>query len=308
MPELPEVETVRRDLARVLQGRRVTGFLVRKPNLLKSPRALFGRKFVGATIVKVGRRAKLLYLELSSGYTLLLHLKMTGQLVWARKARFTRHEINADARRRGLPRGERGGLYVVGGHPISGVLGVPNRFTYITVRLSDGAKLYFNDVRQFGYWRLVRSLALPEALAHFGPEPLSREFTLDLFRAQLARRRRTSIKAALLDQTVVAGIGNIYADESLFVAKLKPSRRVTKLTRAETQQLYHAIRRVLSTAVKARGTSFNSYVDGLGRSGTYWERRLVYGRKGEPCPRCKRPIQKTVVAGRGTHFCSRCQL
>lgn len=285
MPELPEVETVRRDLGRVLTGRRVAGFLVRKANLLKSPRQLFRRKFVGATIIRIGRRAKLLYLNLSSGYTLLLHLKMTGQLVWQ------------------SPKG----ALKVGGHPISGVLGVPNRFTYITVTLSDKAKLYFNDVRQFGYWKLVPTLELPRALAHFGPEPLSAGFTLEQFRAALVRRERTSIKAALLNQTVVAGIGNIYADESLFVARLKPSRKVIKLTSAEVKGLYQAIRRVLTIAVKARGTSFNSYVDGLGRSGTYWERRLVYGRKGEPCPRCKRPIQKTVVAGRGTHYCPHCQ-
>ena len=285
MPELPEVETIRHDLARVLVGRRVTSLLVRKANLLESPRQLFRRKLVGARVTAVGRRAKLLYLKLSSGYTLLLHLKMTGQLVWQSPE----------------------GALKVGGHPISGVLGVPNRFTYITVKLSDKATLYFNDVRQFGYWKLVPTPELLSALKHFGPEPLSSTFTLEQFKTSLARRTRTSIKAALLDQTVVAGIGNIYADESLFTAKLKPSRKVVALRATEVKKLYHAIRKVLQTAVKARGTSFNSYVDGLGRSGTYWERRLVYGRKGEPCPRCKRPIQKTVVAGRGTHYCSYCQ-
>ena len=285
MPELPEVETIRRDLSRVLVGRRVKGLLVRKVNLLKNPRALFAKQLVGATVTQVGRRAKVLCLTLSSGYVLLMHLKMTGQLVWQ-----SPH-----------------GALKVGGHPIGGVNGVPNKFTYITLELSDRAKLYFNDVRQFGYWRLVPLVDLPQVLGHLGPEPLSPAFTIAALRGSLARRKRTSIKAALLDQTVVAGIGNIYADESLYTAKLKPSRRVGTLTKAELAKLYQAIRHVLTAAVRARGTSFNSYVDGLGRSGTYWEKRLVYGRTGQPCPRCQRPIKKTVVAGRGTHYCSFCQ-
>lgn len=285
MPELPEVETIRGDLHHLLRGKRVANFVVKKKNLLKSPRTLFRTKFVGATIQRVTRRAKMLCLELSSGYVAVLHLKMTGQLVYQ----------------------NRQGRLVVGGHPIGGVAGVPNRYTYITVRLTDKSKLFFNDVRQFGYWRLVPRQDLPAVFAHLGPEPLSADFTVQNFQAHLSRRNRTSVKAAILDQSVVAGIGNIYADESLFVAKIRPGRRVKSLSRVEVQRLHRAIRYVLQKAVKARGTSFNSYVDGLGRSGTYWDKRLVYGRKGEPCPRCRRPILKTVVVGRGTHYCGYCQ-
>lgn len=286
MPELPEVETIRRDLARALTGRTIRGLTVRKVKLLRGASARqFHQRVVSARILDVSRRAKQLVLALSSGYTLLVHLKMTGQLVLAAP----------------------GANLKVGGHPIAGVRGVPNKYTYITLTLSGGRQLYFNDVRQFGYWRLVPTSGLPQVLAKLGPEPLAKEFTLARFRASLARRGRTSIKAALLDQSVVAGIGNIYADESLFVARLRPSRRVKSLHAAELAGLWRAVRAVLRRAVAARGTSFNSYVDGLGRAGTYWDKRLVYGRAGEPCPRCRRPIVRTVVAGRGTHTCPHCQ-
>lgn len=285
MPELPEVETIRGDLSRWLCSKRVIGLAVVKPRLLKNPLALFRHQLVGATIVKVTRRAKMLCMELSSGHTLVLHLKMTGQLVYKSRA----------------------GRLTVGGHPIAGVTGVPNRYTYVTLKFNDGSRLFFNDVRQFGYWKLIPSHSLEAVFKHLGPEPLSADFTPVVFQHALRRKQRTTIKAALLDQSVIAGIGNIYADESLFMARLRPSRRVRSLSRREVAKLYQAIRQVLQRAVRARGTSFNSYVDGLGRAGTYWDKRLVYGRKGEPCPRCKRPIVKTVVAGRGTHYCKHCQ-
>lgn len=285
MPELPEVETIRRDLDAALKGQRVIRFSVRRPKLLKSPRSAFARYLVGARVTKVSRRAKQLVLELSSGYVLLIHLKMTGQLVW---------------------RSPQGKLRV-GGHPIAGVSGVPNRFTYITLSFKGGGALYFNDVRQFGYFKLVPQRELQQTFAKLGPEPLQREFTLEVFAATLKRRKRTSIKAALLDQSVVAGIGNIYADESLFMSKLKPSRKVAALRKAEVAKLHQSIRYVLTRAVKARGTSFNSYVDGLGRAGTYWAKRLVYGRAGLPCKSCGVLLKKTVVAGRGTTWCASCQ-
>lgn len=285
MPELPEVETIRRDLSRVLIGRRVTQFSVTRPKLLKSPRREFRRFLVGATITKVARRAKQLVFRLSSGYSLLIHLKMTGQLVWC----------------------SRQGALRVGGHPIAGVTGVPNRYTYILLALSDGAHLYFNDVRQFGYWRLVATPELSYEFRTLGPEPFSKGFTAARFQVELARRARTSIKAALLDQSVVAGIGNIYADESLFVARLRPTRRVGSLRGTEVAALWRAVRAVLRRAVAARGTSFSSYRDGLGRQGTYWNMRQAYGRAGEPCLRCHRPLTRTVVAGRGTTYCAKCQ-
>lgn len=293
MPELPEVETIRHDLNPLLKNKRVTGLRVKKTRLLKNARSLFSKHLVGATIIKVERRAKILLLQLSSGYTLVIHLKMTGQLVYV---------LPEKIRAAGKP-----GKIYAGGHPIGNVNGVPNKFTYIILKLSDGSNLYFNDVRMFGYWRLIKQSELEAALGHLGPEPLLKNFTLEVFEKNLKRRQKTIIKAALLDQTVVAGIGNIYADESLFAAGISPSRRVSTLTTAERKELHKSIKKVLVAAVAARGTSFNSYIDGLGRSGTYWDKRLVYGRKGEPCPRCRKILDKIIVAGRGTTYCRYCQ-
>ncbi len=285
MPELPEVETIKNDLVPVLTRKRIVAWQVVKPRLVRGKRKDFDRYLVGATIKSVNRRAKLLCLELSSGYTLLIHLKMTGQLVWRSKI----------------------GKLVVGGHPIAGVAGVPNKHTYITLKISDGAHLYFNDVRQFGYWQLVSTEQLSAHFKNIGVEPLSRLFTVDYLRSQLKRRRRATIKAVVLNQSAIAGIGNIYADESLFIARILPSRRAGDVKLVEIKSLHQAIKNILTKSIRARGTSFNSFVDGLGRTGTYWDKRLVYGRKGEPCPKCGLLIQKTVVAGRGTHFCARCQ-
>lgn len=285
MPELPEVETIRRDLQAVLKGRRVVSLRVTRPKLLRNPRPVFTKVMVGSTISKVERRAKQLVLHLSSGFVLLIHLKMTGQLVWQAKA----------------------GKMLVGGHPVSGVTGVPNRYTYITLAFDNGSHLYFNDVRQFGYWRLVPISKLADVFSPLGPEPLAREFTRESLKAALARRSRTSIKAALLDQRVVAGIGNIYADESLFLARVSPAKRVGDLSARQVTDIWTSIRAVLKKAVAARGTSFSTYRDGLGRSGTYWDKRLVYGRAGEPCVRCGSLLRRSVVAGRGTVSCRHCQ-
>ncbi len=285
MPELPEVETIRRDLARVLRGQRVVSFAVKRPKLLRNPRRAFSRYLVGSTITNVERRGKQLIFKLNSGYSLLIHLKMTGQLVW----KSSRGKISA------------------GGHPIAGVAQVPNRYTYIVISLGDKSNLYFNDVRQFGYFHLVPTNELAQVFRKLSPEPLSRSFTFSWLDMAFKRRGRTTVKAAILDQGIAAGIGNIYADESLFVARIKPSRRVSSLSEKERQALWRAIRGVLRRAVQARGTSFNSYRDGLGRQGTYWARRLAYGRAGQACVRCRHVLQRSRVAGRGTTHCDICQ-
>ncbi len=285
MPELPEVETIRRDLSGRLKGKRIAKLEVRRPKLLKSPRPLFEREAVGARIKSLKRRAKVLAIELSTGHTILIHLKMTGQLVYCSAS----------------------GRLNTGGHPIAGVSSVPNKYTYVTFRFSDGSALYFNDVRMFGYVRLLPTKDLSQAFSHIGPEPLSLSFTPAVLAARLSRRPRTSIKAALLDQSVVAGIGNIYADESLFAGRIKPQRRAASLTGPDIIRLHSSIRRVLYLAVRSRGTSMNSYVDGLGRQGSYWNRRKAYGRAGEKCRRCGTIMRRAVVAQRGTTYCPECQ-
>ncbi len=285
MPELPEVETIVRDLRPVLVGKKIVTFKVTKRRLLKNPLSQFKKFMVGAAILSVERRAKLVLINLSSGYTLLIHLKMTGQLVWQGSS----------------------GKMRIGGHPIAGVAAAPNRYTYITLSLAGGGKLYFNDVRTFGYWQLIKSELLAKYHLKLGPEPLTKNFTAAVLHQRLQNHPRASIKAALLNQAVLVGLGNIYVDESLFAAGLKPSRQAGRLKPNELVKLWLAIKQVLNQAVRARGTSFSNYRDGFGRRGTYWEKRLVYGRRGEPCPRCARPISKIVVAGRGTHYCANCQ-
>lgn len=284
MPELPEVETIRRDLASVLKGQRISDLIVKQSTLLHNPLALFRRYLVGAKILSVKRRAKLLLFELSSGYWLVVHLKMTGQLVWRPKR----------------------GRWRVGGHPIGGVSEVPNKYTYITLKTPHGS-LYFNDVRKFGYWQLIPKSNLSHYLQAYGPEPLSVKFKWRNLAERLLSHKRLTIKAALLNQTVVAGLGNIYTDESLFVARLNPKRLVASLKPVELKRLCRAIVMVLKKALSARGTSFNTYVDSLGQRGHYWQQRFVYGRRGELCRRCQRPIKKMILAGRGTHYCAFCQ-
>ncbi len=285
MPELPEVETIKRDLSEHLINKKIIDFVCTQKSLLRSPLTLFKRVLVGATVKLVNRRAKLLYFELSGSYYLLIHLKMTGQLVYSTSR----------------------GKLEVGGHPIDNIKDIPNRFTYITLVFKDGGKLFFNDVRKFGYFQMASKNELLKILSKYGPEPLSNNFNLNIFKQNLKRRARTTIKAALLDQSIVAGLGNIYVDESLFVSAVRPNRRTNSLSNIEKIKLYKAIKLVLNKAVKRRGTSFNSYRDGLGRKGTYWEARLVYGRNGEKCLKCDTVIKKMVVAGRGTHYCPKCQ-
>jgi formamidopyrimidine-DNA glycosylase len=285
MPELPEVETIKNDLNKLARGQLILRLEVRKPKLLKPSTKAVRWAIVGKVIKQIERRGKLLIFYLNGEHLLLMHLKMTGQIVWQ------------------PPRGR----FLTGGHPIVGVSSVPNRFTHLTIYFKSGARLYFNDVRQFGYWQVIAKKELPKIYSKFGPEPFSLEFTRESFWQSLKKRGRTTIKAVLLDQKVVAGIGNIYADESLFLARVRPSKRVSTLSKNNAGDIYKAIKVILARAIKARGTSFNSYVDGQGRKGTYWEKRLVYGRRGEKCKRCRNIILKTLVAGRGTHYCARCQ-
>ncbi len=286
MPELPEVETIRHDLSRFLLQQKISQLKVSYRNLLKPNYQTVRHALLNRYFTKVSRRGKLLILSLSSGKFLLIHLKMTGQLVW--------QPVH--------------GKLLAGGHPIKEATRVPNRFTHITLVFKNGARLYFNDVRRFGYWRVVDKLVLDDILAYFGPEPLSVNFNPVYFRTKLQRKKRSQIKNILLDQQVVAGIGNIYADESLWQAKIKPIRRGGGLSDLKIKQLYRAIRLIIKKAVEARGTSFSNYVDGGGREGTYWEKRKIYRREGLACYRCGTMIKKVKVNGRGTHYCPQCQV
>lgn len=288
MPELPEVETVRRGLARLIVGRQVAGVDAVNPGSFRGdPSALVGRAFIGAR-----RRAKLLLLDLDGEQSLAVHLKMTGQLVW-------RPCDDADS----TPDGQGWG----GGHPSDSLIGqLPDRSTRVVLDLDDGSHLFFNDQRKFGWmWLMPR----PEADAlttGYGPEPMDAD-AWPLFSKRVRRHQRAPIKAALLDQQVVAGIGNIYADEALWAARVHPSTQVQMLSDKALRRILTAAADVMELSIDLGGSTARNYVDAEGRRGAYLDFAQVFRREGQPCHRCGTTIVKTRVAGRGTHLCPHCQ-
>jgi formamidopyrimidine-DNA glycosylase len=287
MPELPEVETVRLGLSQFLPGKQVAGVTFDWPKGFPNADSDVQQFLVDAKVTQVRRRAKVLLIDLSTDYTLVIHLKMTGQLVY-----------HGDHERFGA------------GHPSESLVGeLPDRSTRVTLHFTDGSKLFFNDQRKFGWMRLMPTVEV-EHLDFFmkvGPEPLSDDFTAEDFVQRLLRRKNSGIKAVLLDQTIVAGVGNIYADESLWGAKIHPETRVTDVPEAKLKTLYQALRDVLQLSIEKGGSTDRNYVNAEGKRGSYLTFANVFRREGKPCPRCGTPIIKTRVAGRGTHLCPKCQ-
>jgi formamidopyrimidine-DNA glycosylase len=287
MPELPEVETIRAGLARLLPGKAVKDVWYDWDKSFPNAPADVARFLVGSEIEKVRRRAKVLIIELSSGWALIIHLKMTGQLVF-------------------IGRGQRFGA----GHPGKELVGeLPAKSTRVVLDFKDGSKLFFNDQRKFGWMRLMPTLEIPEIdfFKKVGPEPLDDDFTVDKFIERLMRRQNSNIKSVLLDQTVVAGIGNIYADESLWSAKIHPATIVKDIPKPGLVLLYNAVRDVLNLSIQKGGSTDKNYVDAEGKKGSYLSFANVFRKEGQPCPRCGTPIEKIRVAGRGTHICPRDQ-
>ncbi len=271
MPELPEVETVVRDLRPRLVGRRVTDARAGKLALRKPWRPAWGKALVGRQVEAVTRRGKWIVVALEGGPYLVVHLGMTGQFTVAAA---------------GEPR---------------------QNHTHLVFGLDDGAELRFRDIRRFGSATLYPGRAELDAsftAAGLGPEP----FDLDraYWRQRLAETSRC-LKAVLLDQRVVAGVGNIYADESLFRARLHPGRPARGLDAAAADRLRRSIADVLAHAIEHRGSTIRDYVGGSGLRGGYQDELRVYGHTGDPCPRCRSPIARTRLAGRSTHYCPRCQ-
>lgn len=290
MPELPEVETVRIGLGRLLPGRVVKAVDFDWPKGFPNTQGDVNNFLLGAEVVEVNRRAKVLLIELSSKYSLVIHLKMTGQLVF-----------------RNAYSGERFGA----GHPNASLVGVlPDKSTRVTLTFADDSQLFFNDQRKFGWIRLLPTVEVPQIdfFQKVGPEPLSEEFTWEVLRDRLQRRKNTNIKAALLDQTVVAGIGNIYADESLWGAKVHPTMLVKLLNDDDFRNIYRALVDVLRLSIEKGGSTDRNYVDAEGKRGSYLTFANVFRREGQNCPRCGSVIEKTRVAGRGTHTCPVCQI
>jgi len=287
MPELPEVETVRLGLVRLLPGRRITDVDFDWSKSFPNADADVRQFIISATVTAVKRRAKVLMIELSTSYSLVIHLKMTGQLVF----RSSSEGFGA-------------------GHPNHSLVGhLPDKSTRVTLTFSDGSQLFFNDQRKFGWMRLIPT---PEVMnldffQKVGPEPLSADFTWQVMRTRLVKRQNTSIKAALLDQAVLAGIGNIYADESLWGAKIHPTTLVKQLSPSQFHKLYDELVFVLRLAIEKGGSTDKNYVNAEGKSGSYLSFARVFRREGQTCLRCGTIIEKTRVAGRGTHTCPNCQ-
>jgi formamidopyrimidine-DNA glycosylase len=277
VPELPEVETLRRGLLATVVGKRVESVDVLWSKSLDVAQSVIDSVVVGHRVTDIGRRGKVLIIDLDDGFHLLLHPRMTGQLVVT----------------------EQGNTRFAGGHPSRSMLApMPNVTTRVIIRLSDDTVLFVNDQRKFGRITLVdtQALATDPFLTRMGPEPLSDDFSVKGFREQLRRHARAAIKAVILDQATVAGVGNIYADESLHLARIHPEQRAGTLSTASATRLHHAIRTVISRAVEDGGTSFED--DANAR---------LFRRQTQPCLVCRTRIQRTRVAGRGTNFCPHCQ-
>ena len=273
MPELPEVETIRRGLEQVLPGRVFASVDIYYSGSVTIPTAAeLAAQLPGHRIIKTGRRGKYLQLYLDDQSVIIIHLRMTGRLIFSHTA------------------------------------WEPDKHTHIVFNFTDGSCLAFHDVRKFGtiYWTAPERLCQIKGLACLGPEPLEQEFCVQYMADKLANRK-SSIKALLLNQEFVAGLGNIYADEALHRAAVRPDRPAASLTKAEIKALYHAVCEVLKEAIKWRGTTMSDYRDANGGSGQFQQHLRVYRRAGQPCQQCGTSIERIVVAGRGTHFCPRCQ-
>ena len=286
MPELPEVETVRRGLVPVLEGRRVARAEVRREGLRRPfPEGLAAR-LEGARVERLGRRAKTLLADLDTGETLLVHLGMSGRMT-----------VSGPVSEEGL------GAFVHGGP-------VAERHDHVVLHVEGGARVTLNDARRFGVMDLWPTAALAEhpMLRGLGPEPLSDAFDGPALAARL-RGRRTPMKAALLDQRVVAGLGNIYVCEALHRAGIDPRRRAGRLARRRAEALVPAIRSVLEEAIEAGGSTLRDHRRADGAPGRFQHRFRAYGREGEPCPTegCPGTIRRLAQSGRSTFHCPACQ-
>lgn len=273
MPELPEVETVRRTLEQLVLGKEIKEVSVFWPKIIKAPEPVeqFQDALRGQTIQRIGRRGKFLIFTLDD-YALVSHLRMEGKY---------------------------------GVHPKEEPY---DKHTHVIFTFTDDSELRYRDVRKFGTMHLFTKGEELEQLplSHLGPEPLSEEFTVEGLSAKLARTSR-KIKPVLLDQTVVVGIGNIYVDESLFRSGIHPERIASSLTLEEIKKPHSEIIATLGEAVEKGGSTIRSYINSQGQIGMFQLELNVYGRKGENCKTCGTPLEKLVVAGRGTHICPLCQ-
>ncbi|MBI3109498.1 bifunctional DNA-formamidopyrimidine glycosylase/DNA-(apurinic or apyrimidinic site) lyase [Candidatus Daviesbacteria bacterium] len=277
MPELPEVETIKLVLQKKIVGKTIRNIEVLSPkSFIGDCSGLRGRK-----VLKIERKAKLLVVNLDKN-SLLFHLKMTGQLIYEDGKRF------------------------IGGHPTDDMMGkMPNSHTRVIFSFSDGSHLYFNDQRRFGWIKIIQNSEFE--LKNLGPEPLEEEFTWQVLKDNLLKHKSQPVKVALMDQTVVSGVGNIYSNEACFNAKIDPRTKVGNLTDNQFKSLHQGVVKALRDGISHGGSTRAHFRDPEGHKGYFLDYAYVYGLDKHPCRVCKTEIKKVSLGGRGTYFCHKCQ-
>lgn len=307
MPELPEVETVVRELNKKLKNRIIASVQVNAPKMIAvGPDVVSNRrevsssqvlKFIkllqGQKVLSVKRRAKLIIFEFSRELFLLVHLKMTGQFIFEDQKQHLKTL----------------GKYRLLNKIFAPLTQLPSKHTHVVFKLRDKSCLYFNDVRKFGYLKLVSQseLAHVREFKDYGPEPLAKAFTLQKFKTQIQKRKTGKIKQVLMDNAVVVGIGNIYSDEILFHAKVRPMRTPASLSEKEKKYIFKYILEVLKKAIKAKGSSVGDFIRTDGNWGSMGKHHFVYGRRGQKCKKCGTMIESIKLGGRTGSFCPKCQ-
>ncbi len=284
MPELPEVESVRQSLLPKICHKKIVGLDIHTPSIIRNREEFFYSHVVGKEFTDIQRVGKLLIFVLDCTQYMLAHLKMTGKFIYIDK-----HETRSV------------------GHSLTKNKKLDPKHTRVTFTFDDFSILIFHDVRKFGYLEIVDEPKKEQVVSRFGIEPLTSSFVYEAFEKIFAKKK-TCLKAVLLDQKFIAGIGNIYADEICFSAGILPTRIPQSLTKKEVLKIFTASQDILARAIEKRGTTFHDYVDGDGRKGGYLEFLQVYQRTGQDCRRCQAKIVKIRVAGRGTHICKNCQI
>lgn len=285
MPELPEVETIKRELDKSLKGQVISDVEILWDKTVSPTTTInFKEIIIGRKILGLERRAKMLLIHLDKDISLAIHLKMTGQLIFVPVS----------------------GHIISGGHPTHDVQ-TPGRHTRLIFKLRNDDTIYFNDLRKFGWVRVLDDKLKKYINTEVGIEPLSTKYTTVHFKKILEKYPNRTVKQILLDQKLIAGIGNIYADEAAFLAKVLPMRKAKTLTEKEINDLHHNIIAVLKLSIRKKGTSSKNYLRSNGEKGGFVPYLMVYGRKNEKCKTCGTLIIKTKHAGRGTHYCPKCQ-
>ncbi|MDR0500338.1 MAG: bifunctional DNA-formamidopyrimidine glycosylase/DNA-(apurinic or apyrimidinic site) lyase [Coriobacteriales bacterium] len=314
MPELPEVETIRRGLNAAIINKQIADVQVLVQRSFPTFNAAIKESLIGSKIHDIKRQGKLLIICLNNKHCLAIHLRMTGQLVFRATSGTKPNDANGKSESGNTDNSDGNDCCdnsFGGGYPSASLVRqLPDKSTRVIFDFLDKSHLFFNDQRKFGYlkYMLISDLASDEFIRRLGPEPLDDNFTWETFRDSLPLASKRPIKAVLLDQSVIAGVGNIYADESLFAAGINPARAVALLNKKDIKRLAESIVCCMRQSIADGGSTMRNYVDGLGQRGEYLDLHAqVFNRAGSPCARCGRAIEKTRVAGRGTHWCPNCQ-